>query len=93
MKGNNNKNTTKITENNECKPNNELKTIIFLEMRDQLEDSTPLKRIGNPLDIGGVCLWLSSRAGDWITGTIITVDGKKKTTIKLFSCFFFYIFS
>jgi NAD(P)-dependent dehydrogenase (short-subunit alcohol dehydrogenase family) len=28
----------------------------------------PLGRIGTPEDIAGTCLFLSSRAGEWITG-------------------------
>jgi NAD(P)-dependent dehydrogenase (short-subunit alcohol dehydrogenase family) len=28
----------------------------------------PLGRIGTPEDIAGACLFLSSRAGEWITG-------------------------
>jgi NAD(P)-dependent dehydrogenase (short-subunit alcohol dehydrogenase family) len=31
--------------------------------------------VGTPEDIGGVCLWLASRAGQWVTGAILTVDG------------------
>lgn len=28
----------------------------------------PMQRIGKPEDVAGACLWLSSRAGEWITG-------------------------
>lgn len=35
----------------------------------------PLKRIGRPDDMAGVALFLASRAGAYLTGTIIPVDG------------------
>ncbi|KAL3817562.1 hypothetical protein ACHAXA_010581 [Cyclostephanos tholiformis] len=35
----------------------------------------PLGRMGNTEDMGGACIYLSSRAGSWITGVILTVDG------------------
>ena len=38
-------------------------------------DRTALKRWGKPDEIGGVALMLASRAGDYITGQQIVVDG------------------
>lgn len=35
----------------------------------------PLGRMGNADDMGGACIYLSSRAGAYCTGTILTVDG------------------
>jgi NAD(P)-dependent dehydrogenase (short-subunit alcohol dehydrogenase family) len=35
----------------------------------------PLGRMGNGDDMGGACVYLSSRAGSYITGTILPVDG------------------
>jgi len=35
----------------------------------------PLRRIGGAEDMAGVALYLSSRAGAWVTGAIIPVDG------------------
>jgi NAD(P)-dependent dehydrogenase (short-subunit alcohol dehydrogenase family) len=35
----------------------------------------PLRRIGEPEDIAGVAVLLASRAGNWITGQTIVVDG------------------
>ena len=35
----------------------------------------PLGRMGNGDDMGGACVYLSSRAGSYITGTILQVDG------------------
>lgn len=37
--------------------------------------NAPLKRIGQPEDIGGLAVFLASKAGSFITGQTITVDG------------------
>ncbi|HEX9682515.1 MAG TPA: SDR family oxidoreductase [Acidimicrobiales bacterium] len=42
---------------------------------DQIADSAPLKRIGRPDDMAGTALFLSSRAGAYLTGAVIPVDG------------------
>ncbi|OLN85947.1 Rhamnolipids biosynthesis 3-oxoacyl-[acyl-carrier-protein] reductase 4 [Colletotrichum chlorophyti] len=44
-------------------------------MRDTIEGEIPLRRIGTPQDVAGACLFLSSRAGAFVTGATITVDG------------------
>ena len=41
----------------------------------QLERSTPVPRIGEPGDIGGVAVFLASGAAAYITGQTIVVDG------------------
>ena len=35
----------------------------------------PLRRMGNGDDMGGACIYLSSRAGAYCTGTVLVVDG------------------
>ena len=40
-----------------------------------LEKVTPLKRIGLPEDIAGAALYLASDASNWVTGTVLVVDG------------------
>lgn len=40
-----------------------------------MEDGTPLRRIGDPDDIAGTVLFLASRAGGYITGKVLEVDG------------------
>ena len=40
-----------------------------------IESTYPLKRIGEPEDIAGICAALASRAGGWVTGQTIVVDG------------------
>jgi NAD(P)-dependent dehydrogenase (short-subunit alcohol dehydrogenase family) len=39
------------------------------------EARTPLRRIGEPEDISGAAVFLASRAGNWITGQTIVIDG------------------
>ena len=39
------------------------------------ESRTPLRRIGEPEDIAGAAVFLASRAGAWITGQTIVIDG------------------
>lgn len=36
---------------------------------------TPLRRIGEPRDIAGAAVYLSSEAGVWMTGQILVIDG------------------
>ena len=42
---------------------------------DQIVASAPLKRIGRPDDMAGTAIFLASRAGAYLTGAIIPVDG------------------
>ena len=42
---------------------------------DQIAASAPMKRIGRPDDMAGTALFLASRAGAYLTGTVIPVDG------------------
>ena len=42
---------------------------------DQIAASAPLKRIGRPDDMAGTAIFLASRAGAYLTGAIIPVDG------------------
>jgi len=45
-----------------------------------MERMMPLKRIGRPEDMAGPAIFLSSKAGAFLTGTIIPVDGGLATT-------------
>src|SRR3954470_1584497 len=45
------------------------------ERRAAREAETPLRRLGQPVDIAGTALLLASPAGAFITGTTIVVDG------------------
>jgi NAD(P)-dependent dehydrogenase (short-subunit alcohol dehydrogenase family) len=37
--------------------------------------AVPLGRLGTAEDVGGAALWLASRAGAWVTGAVVPVDG------------------
>ena len=45
------------------------------EVRSMVERDLPLRRIGEPDDIGGIAVLLASRAGAYITGQAIVADG------------------
>ncbi len=45
------------------------------ESGDEIAASSPLGRIGRPDDMAGVAIFLSSRAGAYVTGAVIPVDG------------------
>ncbi len=45
------------------------------ESRSQVAQLVPLGRIGRPDDVVGLTLMLASRAGSYLTGTIIPLDG------------------
>jgi NAD(P)-dependent dehydrogenase (short-subunit alcohol dehydrogenase family) len=45
------------------------------DTRAAIERSVPLGRIGAPEDVAGTVIFLASRAGAYLTGTVIPVDG------------------
>jgi len=45
------------------------------ESREMVEQIVPLRRIGRPDDVAGLTLLLCSRAGAYLTGTVIPLDG------------------
>jgi 3-oxoacyl-[acyl-carrier protein] reductase len=44
-------------------------------IRDQLKQQIPLGRLGRPEDVASAVLFLASSAGDYITGSVLQVDG------------------
>jgi NAD(P)-dependent dehydrogenase (short-subunit alcohol dehydrogenase family) len=47
---------------------------------DAIVKSCPLGRIGEPSDMAGIAIYLASRAGSYVTGAVIPVDGGISTT-------------
>jgi 7-alpha-hydroxysteroid dehydrogenase len=45
------------------------------ELRERMENATPLRKIGEAEDIAATVVFLASRAGGYITGKVLEVDG------------------
>ncbi len=43
--------------------------------QEQIEAKCPLRRVGVPTDMAGIAIFLASRAGAYVNGTVIPVDG------------------
>jgi len=50
---------------------------------DKLKKSIPLGRMGNENDMAGACIYLSSKAGSYLTGVILNVDGGSVGAIQI----------
>ncbi len=44
-------------------------------LREPMEKATPLRRLGDPLDIAAAAVYLASPAASYLTGKVIEVDG------------------
>ncbi|KAF2020292.1 NAD(P)-binding protein [Aaosphaeria arxii CBS 175.79] len=53
------------------------------KFQDVIESGVPLGRIGSPEDVAGTCIWLGSRAGAWVNGATIALDGGALVAAKL----------
>ena len=54
------------------------KSDMNIRARDHEADTAarvPARRIGNDLDMAGAAIFLASRAGDYVVGSVVTVDG------------------
>lgn len=51
--------------------------------QSEIESTIPLGRIGSPEDVAGTCLFLSSRAGSYVNGATIALDGGSLVRSKL----------
>ena len=47
----------------------------YENVKKQQEENTPLKHAGTPEDMAGIAIYLASRAGDYVIGNSIAVDG------------------
>jgi NAD(P)-dependent dehydrogenase (short-subunit alcohol dehydrogenase family) len=56
---------TEATEAGMAKPGN----------REKMESLTPLGRLGFPEEVRGAVIFLASKAGDYVTGSVLSVDG------------------
>jgi 7-alpha-hydroxysteroid dehydrogenase len=45
------------------------------ELRTPMEKATPMRRLGDPLDIAAAAIYLASPAGSYLTGKTLEVDG------------------
>ncbi len=48
---------------------------------DDIVAASPLGRLGNPADMAGAVRYLASRAGSYVTGVVLPVDGGIATTL------------
>jgi NAD(P)-dependent dehydrogenase (short-subunit alcohol dehydrogenase family) len=48
-----------------------------------IKSNVPRGRIGEPEDIAGTCIFLSSRAGAFVTGTILPLEGGLLSAARL----------
>ncbi|KAL1650878.1 hypothetical protein SLS58_000997 [Diplodia intermedia] len=53
------------------------------QYKDVIESGIPLHRIGSPEDVAGACLFLSSKAGSFVNGATIALDGGSVINAKL----------
>jgi len=51
------------------------------DFRDAIVGSVPRGRIGEPEDMAGIAIYLASRAGAYVTGAVIPVDGGMSTLL------------
>lgn len=47
----------------------------------QVAKRVPINRLGDELDMAGAAIYLSSRAGSFLTGAVLPVDGGMETTV------------
>jgi NAD(P)-dependent dehydrogenase (short-subunit alcohol dehydrogenase family) len=59
-------------------------TAVTLEReRDRFVDQNPSRRTGTPEDVAGTALFLSSRAGAYVNGATIALDGGSVVAMDL----------
>ena len=56
-------------------PADDLTLLSVAEMRAAVASHVPMGRIGSPEDMAGAAIFLASRAGDYVLGHTLVVDG------------------
>ena len=49
--------------------------VLVGERLERILSNTPMKRLGNTDEIAGTAVYLASRASDFVTGSVLTIDG------------------
>lgn len=52
-----------------------LKSVLNDDIERKMLTHTPIKRLGEPIDMANAALFLCSPAASWISGQILTVSG------------------
>ncbi len=55
--------------------NTEMVSSLKEDIKKKIVEEVPVKRVGEPSEVAGVCVFLASSKADYITGEIIRVDG------------------
>jgi len=53
----------------------EMTAVLDSKVKEEYAKSIPLKRMGTPLDVANICLFLASEEANFITGQTLIVDG------------------
>lgn len=48
---------------------------VISEHEEAILSAIPLRRFGDAADVAGTCIWLASKAGHYVTGATIPIDG------------------
>ncbi len=54
--------------------------LAYGDLKKQMEEKTPMRRLGTPEEIAQGALYLCSPAASWITGKLLQIDGGQLTT-------------
>ncbi|MBL4800863.1 MAG: SDR family oxidoreductase, partial [Emcibacter sp.] len=59
----------------------EMTKVVLKNHKQMMLDQIPLARVGEPEDMAAAAIYLASRAGSYVTGITLTVDGGWSTTL------------
>lgn len=69
--------------NDSLNPSSAVMAATLAAGRDHIVGNVPLRRIGEPDDVAGACIFLSSKAGSFVNGATIALDGGTLVAGKL----------